>query len=193
MMLRAPSPAASEQVVNLDEQADVNVTDRLMPLVYDELRALAEHYRRGRGGSQVTLQTTALVHEAYLRMVRHKSMVWNDRSHFIAVAATAMRQILVNHALARKTAKRGGGRLRVALDHALGVFTERAPDLVLLDDALERLSKLDPLQGRIVELRFFGALTIEETARVLGISHATVEREWSMARAWLRRELEHEQ
>jgi RNA polymerase sigma factor (TIGR02999 family) len=162
-----------------------------MELLYDDLRSLADRYLRGRS-AESTLQTTALVHEAYLRMARQAPGAWKDRSHFVAVAATAMRQILVNHVLARRAAKRGGGSVRVELDHALGLFTERAPDLVALDEALKRLSAMDETQGRVVELRFFGALSIEETAKVLGISHATVEREWSSARAWLRRELDRE-
>lgn len=160
-----------------------------MPQVYDELHALAErflfHERPGH-----TLQPTALINEAYLRLSQQDEPSWNDRSHFVLIAARAMRQILVNHAIHRRAQKRGGGWREIALDEAVALFEEKSVDLVALDDALARLSQVDPDQARIVELRYFGGLGTEATAQALGMAVRTVEREWSMARAWLRRELE---
>jgi RNA polymerase sigma factor (TIGR02999 family) len=167
---------------------DQEALDKLMPIIHEELRRLARHYmRRERPGH--TLQTSALVNEAYLRLVDQK-VHWQNRSHFFGVAAQAMRRILVDHARAHHYAKRGGDAQKVSLDEAANLAQARASDLIALDDALTALTELDPQQGRIVELRFFGGLTIEETAEVLKISHATVEREWSMARAWLRRQMQ---
>ena len=169
-------------------RGDRKALDALLPLVYEELRRLAQsHLRRER--SDHTLQPTALVHEAYLRLVDQRSVDWHDRAQFFGLAAEMMRRILVNHALARRAAKRGGGVTRLSLDEAVDFFDQRDVDLVALDEALKDLSALDAEQGKIVELRFFGGLTIEETAEVLGVSPATVKREWSMARAWLRREM----
>jgi RNA polymerase sigma factor (TIGR02999 family) len=162
--------------------------DNLMPLVYDELRGLANHYLR-RERPDHTLQATALVHEAYLRLVDQSNVRWQNRAHFFGIAANLMRQILVNHALSHNTAKRGGGAHKLSLDEAVGLSKERDVDLVALDEALTRLAALDSPQGRIVELRFFGGLTIEETAEVLGISPVTVKREWTTAKAWLHREI----
>jgi RNA polymerase sigma factor (TIGR02999 family) len=163
--------------------------DSLLPLVYQELRRLAASYlRRERPGQ--TLQPTALVHEAYLRLMKDKPDRWQNRAHFCAIAAHSMRQILIERARARGALKRGGARPRVTLDEALVAGGERSIDLVALDEALERLAALDPEQGRLVELRFFGGLTVEETADAMGISPATVKRHWTVARAWLARELE---
>jgi RNA polymerase sigma factor (TIGR02999 family) len=160
----------------------------LTPLVYDELRRLAaRQFRRERRGH--TLQTTALAHEAYLRLIDQSRVRWQDREHFFAVAAQTIRRILVDHARSTKSQKRGGGRGKVTIDESLGLSVSTDVDLVALDDALESLSRLDPQQGRIVELRYFGGLTIEGTATVLSISTSTVTREWALARAWLRREL----
>jgi RNA polymerase sigma factor (TIGR02999 family) len=162
--------------------------DRLMPLVYDELRRLARHYmKRERPGH--TLQTSALINEAYLRLVEQQNVSWKSRAHFFGISARLMRQILVDHARAHNNAKRGGDQQKVPLDEVASLNQGRSYEIVALDDALQTLASIDPQQGRIVELRFFGGLTIEETAEILGISHATVEREWSMARAWLRREM----
>lgn len=168
-------------------KGDQAALDKLTPFVYDELHRLARHYmRRERPGH--TLQTSALVNEAYLRLV-DQSVPWQNRAHFFGIAARLMRQILVDHARAHNYAKRRGGAQKVSLDQAADLAQARASDLVALDDALNDLAAMDPQQSRIVELRFFGGLTIEETAEVVGLSHATVEREWSAARAWLRREM----
>lgn len=168
-------------------KGDQAALDKLTPFVYDELHRLARHYmRRERPGH--TLQTSALVNEAYIRLV-DQSVPWQNRAHFFGIAARLMRQILVDHARAHNYAKRGGGAQKVSLDQAADLAQARATDLVALDDALNGLATFDPHQSRIVELRFFGGLTIEETAEVVGFSHATVEREWTAARAWLRREM----
>jgi RNA polymerase sigma-70 factor (ECF subfamily) len=164
------------------------VLEELMPLVYDELRRLAAHYLR-QERPEHTLQPTALVHEAYLRLVDQTQVRWQNRAHFFGIAANLMRQILVNHALSQRAAKRGGTALRLTLDEAAGFSKERAVDLVALDEALTRLAALGPQQGRIVELRFFGGLSIEEAAEVLRVSPATVNRGWTMAKAWLHQEL----
>ena len=166
--------------------------DELLPLVYDELHALARrHIAREAEGH--TLQPTALVNEAYLRLVDQRKAGWRSRSHFLGLAARAMRRILVDHARRRRAAKRGGGAHRISLDEAVELEPREWPapgvDLIALDAALEGLARLDERQGRIVELRFFGGLSVRETAGVLGISPATVKRDWSMARAWLYREL----
>jgi len=162
--------------------------DSLLPIVYQELRRLAAAYlRRERPGQ--TLQPTALVHEAYLRLMKDRPDRWQNRAHFCAIAAHSMRQILIEKARARGAAKRGGARPRVTLDEGLVGTDERSIDLVALDEALERLAAIDAEQARLVELRFFGGLTVEETAEALGISPATVKRHWTVARAWLAREL----
>ena len=162
--------------------------DRLMPLVHTELRRLARHYiSRERPGH--TLQSTALVNEAYLRLVEQESMRWENRTHFFGIAAHLMRQILVDHARSRQAAKRGGGQYRLSLSRVDRSASAPDLDLLALDEALGRLEALDPQKSRIVELRYFGGLGIEETAEVIGISPATVKRDWSMARAWLRSEI----
>ena len=162
--------------------------DSLLPLVYQELRRLAAAYiRRERPG--YTLQPTALVNEAYLRLLKDDPARWQNRAHFCAIAAHSMRQILIERARARDAQKRGGARARVTLDEALVAGGERSIDLVALDEALERLATIDPEQARLVELRFFGGLTVEETADAMHISPATVKRHWKVARAWLAREL----
>jgi RNA polymerase sigma-70 factor, ECF subfamily len=173
-------------------------TDRpestLLPLVYDELRRIAARYV-GRERPGQTLQATALVNEAFLQLSNEKTRQFQNRAHFVAIAALSMRQILVQRARARRAAKRGGGGERVTLDDRLGVAGPQAAgvdavDLVALDDALSRLAALDPEQARIVELRYFGGLTVEETAEAVGVSPATVKRQWAMARAWLKLQLE---
>lgn len=162
--------------------------DELFPLVYDELRRLAGSYLN-RERADHTLQPTALVHEAYLRLVDQRSVDWRNRAQFFGVAAEMMRRILVNYAQGRHAAKRGGHAPRLSLDEAIGFFEERDLSLVALDEALTGLAAIDPRQGRIVELRFFGGLSIEETAEVLEVSPATVKRDWSVAKAWLFREM----
>jgi RNA polymerase sigma factor (TIGR02999 family) len=165
---------------------DQGALQALLPLVYDELKRLARNYLRNERPGH-TLQSTALVHEAYLRLVQSPLQLQN-RTHFFAVAARLMREILVDHARSRRAAKRDY-RCKITLDRAVALPQKRDVDLLALDDALDELSRLDPRQGRIVELRFFGGLSIDETSEILGISPATVKREWTTARAWLHREM----
>jgi RNA polymerase sigma factor (TIGR02999 family) len=179
-----PSPGEVTQLLIAWGNGDQSALDKLMPLVYDELHRLAHHYMsRERPGH--TLQTTALIHEAYLRLVDQTHARWQNRAHFFGIAANVMRQILVNYALRHRAAKRGGAVYKLTLDEAAGLSEEPNVDLLALDEALTRLAALDPRQARIVELRFFGELTIEETAEVLKVSPATVKREWNIAKAWL--------
>ena len=169
--------------------AEERPVDALLPVVYEELRRLAAAYlRRERPGQ--TLQPTALVHEAYLRLMKDRPDRWQNRAHFCAIAAHSMRQILIERARARGALKRGGAQPRVTLDEALVAGGERSIDLVALDEALEHLAAFDPEQARLVELRFFGGLTVEETADAMNISPATVKRHWAVACAWLARELQ---
>lgn len=163
--------------------------DRLLPEVYAELKLLAGSYLR-RERSDHTLQATALVHEAFMKLVDQRVVRWQNRAHFFGIAAQLMRRILVDHARAHTAAKRTAGERRVPLDDALAMAVDRDVDLIALDDALTRLAVVDPQQSRVVELRFFGGLTIEETAEVLKISPATVGREWTVAKAWLHAALE---
>ena len=166
---------------------DRGALDQLTPIVYDELRRLASHYMRGERPGH-SLQATALVNEAYMRLVDYKGMQWHNRAHFFAVSAQLMRRILVDHAR-RHNMKRGGGVQHVSLDETAIVGGDRAADLVALDDALEALARLDSRKVQVVELRFFGGLSVEETAEVLKVSSVTVMRDWSTAKAWLYREL----
>jgi RNA polymerase sigma factor (TIGR02999 family) len=168
---------------------DRDALDRLLPVVFDELRRLAGGYLR-RERSDHTLQPTALVNEAYLRLVDQQSVRWQNRAQFFGIAANLMRQILVDHARQRAAEKRGGAhQRRLSLTQAERIAKHEEVDVLALNEAMERLAAFDVQQSRIVELKFFAGLTIEETAEVLNISHATVEREWKLARAWLRREL----
>jgi RNA polymerase sigma factor (TIGR02999 family) len=167
---------------------DQSALERLMPLVYDELRRLARSHLRHEQ-QQLSLQPTALVHEAYLRLADQPQTSWENRAQFFGLAARLMRNILVDHARARQAEKRGGGELQVSLSAADQVGQQPEVALLELDEALQRLAALNPQHSRIIELRFFGGLTIPETAEVLGLSHATVERHWQFARAWLRYEL----
>ena len=190
-------PAKSAEIttlLNAWSRGDSAALDRLTPLLYNQLRQLARRYmQRERAGH--TLQATALVNEAYLRLVDMKGVSWQDRVHFLAVSARIMRRILIDAARARASAKRGGSMERV--DHATAVDFDRLPapgsdratELCALDDALDRLSLMDPRRARVIELRFFGGLTVEETADVLKISPQSVMRDWKLARAWLAREL----
>jgi RNA polymerase sigma factor (TIGR02999 family) len=166
---------------------DRGALDRLTPIVYEELRRLASHYMRGERPGH-SLQATALVNEAYVRLVDYKGMQWQNRAHFFAVSAQLMRRILVDHAR-RHNLKRGGGVQHVSLDETAIVGGDRAPDLVALDDALHAMARLDPRKVQVVEMRFFGGLSVEETAEVLKVSSVTVMRDWSTAKAWLYREL----
>jgi RNA polymerase sigma factor (TIGR02999 family) len=186
----AEKAAPFDELVDRATRGDRPALEALMPLVYGELRRLAAHYLRGERPGQ-TLQPTALVHEAYLRLLKDRPERWQNRAHFSAIAAHSMRQILIERARARDALKRGGGQPRVTFDEGLrAAAPERAIDLVALDAALTRLAALDAGQARIVELRFFGGLSIEETAEAVGVSPATVKRHWARARAWLARELE---
>jgi RNA polymerase sigma factor (TIGR02999 family) len=165
-------------------EGDRGVLDDLLPVVYGELRKLASSYlRRERVGH--TLQPTALVHEAYMRLVDQTQVQWQNRAHFFGVAAQMMRRILVDHARAHEAEKRGGEFQKLSLDENIDVSGERDVNLVALDDALNLLAEIDPQKMKIVELRFFGGLSVEETAEVLGVSAPTVKRQWRMAKAWL--------
>jgi len=164
-----------------------SVVDRLLPILYDELRRLAQSYLSAERSGH-TLQPTALVHEAYLRLVELDRLDWRGRAHFLGLAARVMRQVLVDHARRHRAAKRGGGR-RVTLEDAKWVPEPRPTDVLELEEALRELGEIDPQKSRIVELRFFGGLSVEETAEVLGVSPRTVKRGWRAARTWLSREL----
>ncbi|MBX7171613.1 MAG: sigma-70 family RNA polymerase sigma factor [Pyrinomonadaceae bacterium] len=162
--------------------------DQLMPLVYEELRQMAKNYMNSQSSGH-TLQTTALIHEAYLKLADQREKRWQNRAHFFAVAAQAMRHILVDHARSHQTQKRGGETQIISLEEAAIISKERANELVALDEALKNLSALDERKGQVVELRYFGGLSVEETAEVLKISEGTVLRDWRFAKTWLLREL----
>jgi RNA polymerase sigma factor (TIGR02999 family) len=182
-------PAPFDDLVDRATRGDAPALEALMPLVYAELRRLAAHYLKGERPGQ-TLQPTALVHEAYLKLLKDRPERWQNRAHFSAIAAHAMRQVLIERARARDALKRGGGQPRVTFDEGLpAAAPEQSMDMLALDAALDRLAALDPGQARIVELRYFGGLSIEETAEAMKISPATVKRHWAAARAWLAKEL----
>ena len=184
----SPSSHIVTQLLQEWSGGDREALDRLLPLVYEELRQqAARHLRRERPGH--TLQTTALVHEAYLRLVGQREVRWQNRAHFFAICAQLMRRILTDHARRRLAAKRGGSQLRLTLDEASDSAGEGGVDILAVDEALTKLSAIDPQQGRVVELRFFSGLSVEETAEVLGVSARTVKRDWSVAKAWLHREI----
>ena len=183
-----PSSGRVSQLLVNWGQGNLEAREELIPLVYEELRRLARRHL-GRERPNHTLQSSALVHEAYLRLVENEQPQWQDRAHFFGVAAQVMRHLLVDYARSRRAAKRGGSAPRIVLDAEIALPQKREVDLEALDDALHRLAQLDSQQSRIIELRFFGGLSIEETAVVLSISPATVKREWATARAWLQREL----
>ena len=185
-----PTPEGVTQLLVDWSKGDQKALDKLMPLVYSELRRLASNYlRRERAGH--TLQPTALVNEAYLKLIDQRNPKWQNRAQFFGISAQLMRRILVDHARQHHAAKRGGSdQKRLSITSAQGLVKQSGVDLLALNEALEELAKMDLQQSRIVELKFFGGLSIEETAEVLGIGHATVERDWKMARAWLRRQLE---
>ncbi len=180
-------PALPQEITQLLfnwSQGDKAALDQLVPLVYPELRRLAKRHM-AREDPAHTLQTSALINEAYLKLVDQKSVEWQSRAHFFAVAAQVMRHILVDHARTRNYAKRGGGALKLPLDEAAALTEQRAAQLIALDDALSDLSALDGRKSQIIELRFFGGLSLEETAEVMKISPSTVQREWRAAKAWL--------
>jgi RNA polymerase sigma factor (TIGR02999 family) len=188
----APAPSSEDVTRLLDaaSRGDGDAAERLFPMIYDELHRLAAGYMRGERAGH-TLQPTALVHEAYLRLLGSSDGgSYESRHHFIGAAATAMRRILVNHAKAKRTEKRGGGRASIALESVAAAFDDRAIDLLALDEAMDTLAAHDAAQARIVELRFFGGLTAAQCAEVLGVSERTVNYEWAHARAWLRGRLD---
>lgn len=191
---RTPPRASITELLQAVQRGETGALDELFPLVYEELRSLARSQRR-RWHGDLTLNATALVHEAYIKLVDRRAIVPESRGHFFAVAAKAMRHILCNYARDRRRLKRGGGAAHVPIEETasglpIDVPDEHVLELTALDDALRQLERLDARQSRIVECRFFGGLTIEETATALGLSPATVKREWTMARAWLYREMQ---
>jgi RNA polymerase sigma-70 factor (ECF subfamily) len=181
-------PAKVTQIVNELACGDREAAQRLFTLLYDTFRRLACRYLKQESPGH-TFSPTALVHEVYLKLVDQSRVDWRGRTHFLAVGAQAMRRILIDHARGRHRDKRGGGRIRVQLDEHLSLSREKDADLLAVDEALEKLGQIDPRQATIVELRFFGGLTVAEVAEVLGVSKRTVESEWTVIRAWLRREL----
>jgi len=184
---RASENAEVSGLLRAWSDGDRAALDRLTPIVYEELRRLARRYMRGERPGH-SLQTTALVNEAYMRLIDYKSMQWQNRAHFFAVSSQLMRRILVDHAR-RHNLKRGGGLQHVSIEDTAEVGADRAADLVALDDALDALARIDHRKVQVVEMRFFGGLSVEETAEVLKVSPITVMRDWSTAKAWLYREL----
>ncbi len=186
-----PTMQNATQLLVAWSKGDQVAHDQLMPMVNRELRRLANyHFRRERPGH--TLQATALVNEAYLRLIDQKHVAWQNRAHFFGIASQLMRRILVDYARGRLVARRGAGAVKIPLDEAVVISSERSAEMVALDEALVRLAAVDPRKSQVVELRFFGGLSIEETAEVLKISANTVMRDWSTAKAWLHRELRNE-
>ncbi len=182
--MSAGAPPNVTQLLHNWSKGDQSALEQLMPLVYGELRRLASAYLR-RERPNHTLQSTALVHEAFMKLVNQHEVQWQSRAHFFAIAAQMIRRILVDYARSQHAEKRGSGAVKLELDAALAIPLKTDVDLVLLNDALDRLAELDPRQSRIVELRFFAGLSIEETAEVMQLSPATIKREWNSARAWL--------
>ena len=183
-----PSPGAGTPALAKAGAGGQATCDELFPLVYAELRRIAaREMRREKPGR--TLQTTALVHEAYLRLLKDASLSFENRAHFLGIAARAMREILIEHARARSARKRGGGAVRLTVDDLVAPAPSPSIDVLALDEALQRLARLDERHARVVELRYFGGLSVEETASALGVSPATVKRAWTLARAWLFREM----
>jgi RNA polymerase sigma factor (TIGR02999 family) len=187
----SPSPQNVTQLLKAWSNGEQAALDQLIPLVYSELHRLAHRYME-RERSTHTLQSTALVHEAYERLIHLKDVSWQNRAHFFAVSAQMMRRILVDYARSRRYSKRGGEWRHVPLNEAVAVFRDRRTDIVALDDALRTLAGIDPRKSRVVEMRFFGGLSIEETAEVLHVSPETVLRDWRLAKVWLLRELSKE-
>jgi RNA polymerase sigma-70 factor (ECF subfamily) len=186
-MATLPSDEVTQFLVDWGN-GDETALDKLIPLVYAELRRMAQHYM-ARENPDHTLQTTALVNDAYLRLIDQKRTHWQNRAQFFGIAAQLMRRILVDHARSHAYAKRGGGAIQVPLDEGAVLSPQRAADVLALNDALNQLTTIDPRKCRIVELRYFGGFTVEETASLLEVSDVTVMRDWSLAKAWLRREI----
>lgn len=190
-MIESDEPAGEvTRLLGAWSDGDRQALNDLMPLVYAELHRIARRAWSGQRPGD-TLQPTILIHEAYIKLIEQEKPAFQDRSHFFAVAATAMRHILVNHAKANLAAKRGGGGVNLSLDDAEPMIQREAAEVIALHEALEALHAIDPRKSRIVELRYFGGLSIEDTANVLGISTITVNRDWRLARAWLSREMKH--
>jgi RNA polymerase sigma-70 factor, ECF subfamily len=187
-LMDTPTPNEITTQLLAWNRGDAAALERLIPAVYQELRHMAERYLRQENSGH-TLQPTALVHEAYLRLIDQTQVEWHNRAHFFGVAAQMMRRILVDHAKTKHRAKRGGDATKLSLDEALNYGQERAPELLALDDALQGLAAFDERKSRVVELRYFGGLSVEETAQVLDISAQTVMRDWNMAKAWLYQQL----
>ena len=183
-----PSPNDVTQLLVAWKNGDEGARDELMSVVYQELHRLAHHYMK-RESAGNTLQTSALVNEAFLKLANQRDVDWRNRAHFFGIAAQMMRRILVDYARSRRYAKRGGGMRPISLEEGIIVSQERSAELVALDEGLERLAEMDPRKSQIVELRFFGGLSIEETAEVLEVSAGTVMRDWTLAKAWLRRDM----
>jgi RNA polymerase sigma factor (TIGR02999 family) len=183
-----PSSEEVTQLLVAWNNGDQAALDQLMPLVYRELHRLARR-RLGHENAGHTLQTTALVHEAYLRLIGQKEPHWQNRGHFFAIAAQMMRRILVDYARSRRYAKRGGGAEKVSFAEVMAVSSGRPVDVVALDEALTTLAQIDPRKSKMIELRYFGGLSIEETAEVLGVSAGTIKRDWTLAKAWLQGEI----
>jgi RNA polymerase sigma-70 factor (ECF subfamily) len=183
------APEEFTQLLLNGGKGDKSALDAMTPVLYDELRRLARRLLAAERPDH-TLQPTALVHEAYIRLVDQRAVDWQNRAHFLGIAATMMRRILINHAKAYKAAKREGYAEAITLNDVLGVFTNPRVDLLDLDQSLDKLTQLDPQQGKVVELRYFGGLSIEETAEAMGISRATVKRDWVTARLWLIQQME---
>ncbi len=190
--MAAPPLQDVTQLLRAWSNGEQEALDRLIPLVYNELHRLAHRYM-GRERSAHTLQSTALVHEAYERLINLKDVNWKNRAHFFAVSAQVMRRILVDYARSRRYSKRGGEWRQVPLNEAVAVFRDHRTDIVALDDALQALAGIDPRKNRVVEMRFFGGLSIKETAEVLNVSEETVLRDWRLAKVWLLRELSREE
>ena len=186
--MAAPSPPDVTQLLKAWSNGEQEALDQLIPLVYHELHRLAHRYM-GRERSTHTLQSTALVHEAYERLIHLKDMSWQNRAHFFAVSAQVMRRILVDYARSRRYSKRGGEWRQVPLNEAVALFRDRQTDIVALDDALRTLAGIDPRKSQVVEMRFFGGLSNKEVAEVLGVSEETVLRDWRLAKVWLLKEL----
>ena len=187
-LLDEASPNEITQQLIAWSNGDEAALEKLIPAVYQELRRMADYYLRGESAGH-SLQPTALVHEAYLRLIDQTKVEWHNRAHFFGVAAQMMRRILIDHAKTKHRVKRGGNAVKVLLDENANFTHGRASELLALDEALQELAKLDQRKSQIVELRYFGGLTVEETAQVLGISDKTVMRHWSLAKAWLYQEL----
>lgn len=186
--MMAPSPQSVTQLLKAWGNGEQQALDQLIPLVYTELHRLAHRYM-GRERIEHTLQPTALVHEAYERLIDLKHVTWQNRAHFFGVSAQVMRRILVDYARSRRYSKRGGEWRQIPLNEAVAVFRDRQTDIVALDDALRALADIDPRKSRVVEMRFFGGLSTKEVAKVLNVSQETVLRDWRLARVWLLREL----